>query len=157
MLGKGPMQELTTQKHDFICKKGEKIQQIRPRNLIERSTLPFVGCTVNKMSYQSNKENFVPSKSCRPVLIYTKPTVPMECKTVQKCSFQPVSLPIKEELPWAVKAKFQKPASRMATETVQKLSFMPPGCFVADSECPPFQTASSSSCCFPRAGIVKSC
>lgn len=69
-----PIQNLTTNKHDFICNPVKKLEPIKPKNSIELSKCPFEQNTTMKLSYQSNKPDcYIMLKSFKPVHQYTKP------------------------------------------------------------------------------------
>lgn len=79
-MGDGPIQEITTTRHDYVCKSGTKREPIMPQNLLYIPTGKLESDTVNRLSYPSNKENIIPTKSCKPILSYKAP----ECKFVQR-------------------------------------------------------------------------
>lgn len=74
LLHEGRMQEMTTQKHDFVCKAQERRKIIKPKHCLAKPCAPFESCTTNKLSYQPNKENFIPTESCRPVRQFQIPS-----------------------------------------------------------------------------------
>ncbi|EDS43124.1 conserved hypothetical protein [Culex quinquefasciatus] len=152
LIGDGPIQEVTTTRHDFVCKSGTKRQPIVPQNLLHLPGGRLESDTVNRLSYPANKENIVPTKSCKPILSYKRPerkseprfnsflelitlitiAEPMESDTTQKLSFMPVCPAPKEKYPWAQRARYQPPALPMETDTTAMLSYPPPGEFVED-------------------------
>lgn len=74
LLGKGPIQTLTTHKHDFLCKPLTKLEPIRPKNSFVASKCPIDKDTTMKLSYQcNNKENYMMLKSFKPINQYRKP------------------------------------------------------------------------------------
>lgn len=70
-------------------------------------------------SYQApDHAKLKPAVSFKPEIIYKKPTMPFQDKTVQKMSYQPWPIEDKEEFPWAVKGKYKAPQSAMEQDTV---------------------------------------
>ncbi|XP_052565976.1 uncharacterized protein LOC120419224 [Culex pipiens pallens] len=169
LIGDGPIQEVTTTRHDFVCKSGTKRQPIVPQNLLHLPGGRLESDTVNRLSYPANKENIVPTKSCKPILSYKRPEQPMESDTTQKLSFMPVCPAPKEKYPWAQRARYQPPVQPMETDTTAMLSYPPPGEFVEDCCgaggepcCQSCDPAIVNCCgnlmpdgrCYPRAAIV---
>lgn len=134
LLGEGPMQSLTTQRHDFVSKLCPIIPPIRPREHFPRSTCPLENVTTQKLSFLPPC-GFDKAESFKPVSVYQPPTIPMERETTQRLSFLPYCPPKKERLPWAERPNYCKPMLPMDMNTTQKQSFMPPGCFIDDCCC----------------------
>lgn len=134
LLGEGPMQTLTTQKHDFVCKVIPPRPLIRPVEHFPKVSAPIDKCTTQKLSFMPPC-GFDRAKSFKPVMTYQPPEFPMETETVHRLSFIPYCPPPKEKLPWAERPKYCRPTQPMDTITTQKLSYMPPGCFVRDDCC----------------------
>ncbi|XP_061498453.1 stabilizer of axonemal microtubules 1 isoform X2 [Anopheles gambiae] len=171
LIGDGPMQEVTTQRHDFVCKGQAKRDPIVPQGSLKMPTGRVESATVNRLSYPANKENIVPTKSCKPILVYKRPEEPMESDTTQKLSYMPVCLPQKEHYPWAQRARYQPPNLPMDSDTVQKLSYAPPGQYIEEpcasgAVCCQSCSPAAVNCCanvdtacsgvsYPRAAIVK--
>lgn len=134
LLGEGPMQALTTQKHDFVPKFQYRQSKITPRNNIQRSCGCVEKTTVQRLSFMKpDMCNFSKAESCKPVICYQPPETPMEFETTQKLSFMPVCPSPKDDMPWAQKAKYCPPSIRFARDTIAKLSYQPPGCFLDDN------------------------
>ncbi|XP_058055848.1 stabilizer of axonemal microtubules 1 [Anopheles bellator] len=173
LMGEGPMQEMTTQRHDFVSKAPTKREPIVPTGSLAIPTGRVESDTVNRLSYPAtNKENIIPTKSCKPVLVYKRPEERMESDTTQKLSYMPVCPAPKEHYPWAQRKLYQPPNQPMDSDTVQKLSYPAPGQFI-EEPCP----GSMATCCmackpadvnccsnkegdciapsYPRAAIVK--
>lgn len=72
LLGKGPMQGLTTQKHDFVPKFQYRRSKVLPRDNISKSCASFEKCTVQKLSFQPHC-GVSRTESFRPVANYRKP------------------------------------------------------------------------------------
>lgn len=68
----GPMQDLTTQKHDFVWKPCAKRQLIIPRGHAQRPTAALDTMTTANASYMPITQ-FSPSVSCRPQAQYIRP------------------------------------------------------------------------------------
>lgn len=133
LLGKGPMQALTTQKHDFVPKYQSRRQRVVPRDNISKSCGCMEKCTVQKLSFMPPC-GVTRTKSFKPTFYYKQPDLPMEFETTQKLSYMPVCPKPKENMPWAIKASYMPPTLPFAKDTVTKLSYQPPGCF-QDEEC----------------------
>lgn len=74
LLGKGPMQGLTTQKHDFVPKFQYRRSKVIPLDNIKKG----YGCTekntVNKMSFMKPDTcNYTRVVSCKPIITYKRP------------------------------------------------------------------------------------
>ncbi|XP_055640417.1 stabilizer of axonemal microtubules 1 isoform X2 [Toxorhynchites rutilus septentrionalis] len=143
LIGDGPIQEVTTTRHDFVCKSASKRHPIVPQNLLHIPSAKLESDTINRLSYPANKENIMPPKSCKPILSYKRPELPMDSETTQKMSYMPVCPPPKENYPWAERARYQPPTLPMQTETTSALSYPPPGEYV-DETC---WSASAGPCC----------
>ncbi|XP_021708680.1 stabilizer of axonemal microtubules 1 isoform X1 [Aedes aegypti] len=171
LIGDGPIQEITTTRHDYGCKSGTKREPIVPQNLLHIPQGRLESNTVNRLSYPANKENVQPPKSCKPILSYKRPEIPMESETTNKMSYMPVCPAPKETYPWAQRARYQPPPLPMESETTAKLSYPPPGEFVEEScgsgptggPCCQSCNPSIVNCCanlapdggcYPRAAIV---
>ncbi|XP_053691011.1 stabilizer of axonemal microtubules 2-like [Sabethes cyaneus] len=171
LIGDGPIQEITTTRHDYVCKSATKRDPIMPQNLLHLPTGKLESDTVSRLSYPCNKENIIPTKSCKPILSYKAPELPMERETTQKTSYMPVCPPPKEHYPWAQRARYQPPSLPMESETTAKLSYPPPGYYLEESCestgpagpcCQSCEPAMVNCCanlmpdggCFPRAAIV---
>uniref|UniRef100_A0A182XVL8 Stabilizer of axonemal microtubules 1 n=2 Tax=Anopheles stephensi TaxID=30069 RepID=A0A182XVL8_ANOST len=171
LIGDGPMQEMTTQRHDFVCKGQARRDPIVPQGSLAMPTGRVESATVNRLTYTSNKENMVPTKSCKPIVTYKRPEEPMESDTTQKLSYMPVCPPPKEQYPWAQRARYQPPNMPMDSMTVQKYSYAPPGQYVEEpcsstAGCCQSCNPAAVNCCatvdtacngvsYPRAAIVK--
>ncbi|KOB70103.1 Uncharacterized protein OBRU01_15897 [Operophtera brumata] len=126
MWGQGPMQNLTTQRHDYVPKPSALRQSFKPSNKYHCVEQPFENRTVNRMSYL-NPGRCPIAESYAPQKCYEKPSAKMECSTTQKLSFQPVCTPAPQRPPWACKGQYQKPCQKLEATTVYKSSFLPPG------------------------------
>lgn len=141
---KGPMQEITTTRHDYVPKPIYKTEPCNPENTIARSTEPLSNKTINRLSYLP-VVTFDVVKPTIPTQTLELPKGPMECRTIQKMSYRPIDSQEKVALPWARRDIYQAPTSRMACETVYNMSYDAPGdiyddCLCVcggDSPCPP--------------------
>lgn len=119
----GPLQDLTTQKHDYVPKCTQRRALIIPKPMMHCTQLPLECETIHKLSFP-NPCNAIPTVSCKPSICYQKPCLPVECDTTHKLSFQPVGIQAKEVFPWAQKARFTLPCSPVENETTYKLSYI---------------------------------
>jgi hypothetical protein len=78
MIVKGPMQALTTQRHDFVAKYTRPVMKIYPRNHLKNLCGNFEKCTIQKLSFLPPCAITKP-KSFKPIRIYQKP----ECKLIR--------------------------------------------------------------------------
>lgn len=125
LLGKGPMQQMTTQKHDYVAKPVCRRQLIFPTSKMLKTCALLDKETVQKLSYMApNMDKFSKAISFKPTPIYKQPKVPMDIDTVQKLSYLPVGLHPKEEFPWNKKIKFTRPCIPFEKETTYKLSYL---------------------------------
>lgn len=65
MLGEGAMQDLTTNKHDFVDKPFSRRVMINPRNQMVSSRCPLEKETTNRLSYMM-PTNVIKTVSCKP-------------------------------------------------------------------------------------------
>lgn len=72
LLGEGPMQDLTTQKHDFVCKPICRRPLIRPCSKMLRTSEPLDNQTTAGLSYMCPVP-FCPVASCKPKCAYKMP------------------------------------------------------------------------------------
>lgn len=73
MIAPGPIQEITTTRHDYVAKTTPKRYKIIPEGHIRSASAPFEKQTVNKLSYGSpDMAHFTPAKSCKPIRHYTR-------------------------------------------------------------------------------------
>lgn len=117
-----PLQDLTTQKHDYVAKCAPRRALIKPKPMMHCTPLPLESATIHKLSYPA--PGMVPTVSCKPIICYQKPCLPVECDTTHKMSFQPVGIRAKEIFPWAQKSRFTLPCQPIENETTYKLSYL---------------------------------
>lgn len=134
LLGEGPMQTLTTQRHDFVPKVTVMLQPVRPIEHFPKATAPIEKQTTQKLSFMAPC-GFDRAVSCKPVTVYEPPKIPMEKDTMHRLSFMPVCPVPKDPMPWAEKGRYLKPTVQMEKCTTQRLSYLPPGCYMEDSCC----------------------
>lgn len=132
-VGQGPMQEMTTQKHDFCPKRIKQRESFRPNDAMQRSDMPIDNETTMSCSFQK-PTGFVPSKSFKPDSSYHKPKIPMESNTCNKLSYLTHETKLREIPPWAQKANFQIPIIPMETVTMNASSYAAPGAFILDTD-----------------------
>lgn len=129
--GKGPMQRITTQKHDYCAKRMRTREPFRPNDAMIQSKLPIEDETTMSCSFR-RPDGFVPNPSFKPDLQYKKPKIPMESNTSHSLSYLVNKTKPREIPPWARRANFEIPVDPMESETMQKISYPPPGFFVED-------------------------
>lgn len=151
---KCPLQDLTTQRHDFVWKAGCKRAPIMPLSMQLQPVARMDTQTTAQMSYQPNP-GYVPAKSVQPPAQYVRPSVQMDTNTTQKMSFQPVCSGPREKYQWVEKPAYVRPCVRMDTDTVHHLSYAPPGHYVNDCcercPCPEEAAAPAADGCPPVA------
>jgi hypothetical protein len=148
LLGNGPMQSLTTQKHDFVPKFQFRRTKCIPKDNLRRACGGIENITVQQLSFMPpDMCNFSRTPSCKPIIKYKRPDLPMEFETTQELSYMPVCPSPKEDMPWARKAKYCPPTICFAKDTIAKLSYQPPGCFMDDSNCEIPVACDAPSCC----------
>ncbi|XP_076634600.1 uncharacterized protein LOC143348362 [Colletes latitarsis] len=123
-LGRGPLQSVTTQKHDYSWKSVEPVQPFKAQQNLYCAPEPIHDDTTYNLSYyQSNCH--LPALSYAPLRKYAKPDVPMEGCTTYKLSYWPSDTPMKEEQPWYTKRVFTPPVEPVDGCTTYKLSYWP--------------------------------
>ncbi|OXU26898.1 hypothetical protein TSAR_015818 [Trichomalopsis sarcophagae] len=128
LLGRGPIQECTTQKCDFTWKCVTPEAGFRPEANLELSRAPFECCTTNRLSYMPNcSECLLPNKSYAPIRKHEPSDVPMDLDTTMQLSYQPVGEATRVEKPWAEKPAYHKPTTNLDDNTTYNLSYIPPG------------------------------
>lgn len=125
LLGKGPMQQITTNKHDYVAKPVCRRSIILPISKMLKTCASLDKETVQKLSYMPpNMNKFSKAVSFKPIAIYQQPQIPMEIDTIQKLSYLPIGLkPREQEFPWNKKIKFTRPCISFENETTYKLSY----------------------------------
>lgn len=124
LLGKGPLADETTNRHDYVPKYVDKAEPFHPQNNLGLSDCPFATKTVQKMSYMPVDciERREPLKTKGSI---EWPTGKMDGNTIQKMSYQPVKIPRKQFLPWAQKTPYCPPTIKMNGDTIYKKSYIP--------------------------------
>lgn len=128
-LGKGPMQEMTTNRHDFVPKSRKKQPPIVPDDHFVPSAQSLSNDTTTRLSYPGQYE-IMSTPSCRPVSNYRPPEEPIETATIQRLSYPPIEMSRREIPPWALQPSFQMPYTPMETSTTHGLSFNAPGHYI---------------------------
>ncbi|XP_018392472.1 PREDICTED: LOW QUALITY PROTEIN: stabilizer of axonemal microtubules 1-like [Cyphomyrmex costatus] len=136
LLGRGPMQDETTQKHDYTWKRVMPPTEVRPENNLTFSSLPLESCTTHRLSYIPNDhECLLPIKSYAPICKYQPSDVAMESETTMRLSYQPVEPTNQIDKPWAAAPSYYSPVNPMEDNTTYNLSYIPPGVLVPLSSC----------------------
>lgn len=136
LLGEGPMQDITTHRHDYVPKTSAVRPGLlkQPQNLYT-SDCPLSDKTIHRMSYQPVKPQLV--TPIRPIDSIDKPCGKIADKTIHNMSYLPWEPTEPVDKPWALKQKYQPPKLRMDDNTVHKMSYGPPGTFVeCNDNCP---------------------
>lgn len=138
LLGEGPIQDITTNKHDYVPKHIIKAFPIRPSPNLYPSECPLSDKTTNRLSYMP--VDTAKSRRCaiRPIPALPRPCGPFEKNTVQKMSYMPWEPQEPIDMPWAAKKKFSPPTLRMSDNTVNRLSYAPPGIYVECDDDDPY-------------------
>lgn len=105
MIGKGPIDSVTTVRHDFSQKHVEKAKAIVPCGNIRLSTGKLEASTTAKLSY-GDPGPTEPTITFKPMRIYCPPSEPIPHVTTQKLSYQPVCIEEKEIHPWQQKPSY---------------------------------------------------
>ena len=129
LLGKGPIQKVTTQKHDFVPKRICLTGLAKPPDADWRSHQAMESNTTMKLSFQQ-PANVTRTVSCKPESAYRPPLGPMDTRTTQKQSYMPVETKPRVIPLWAVKPEYRRPEVKMDDKTTQKTSYQLPGWFV---------------------------
>ncbi|KAK6621469.1 hypothetical protein RUM44_001276 [Polyplax serrata] len=131
MMGAGPMQSMTTQRHDFTPKPIVMAESFRPRNAPATSNFKMEETTTFRASYLPN-ENIERTQSYKPMASYKKSNFPLESDTINRLSFQPWTPMPKEEFPWTKKPKYEQPTRLMENNSIYRGSYLAPGGYVQD-------------------------
>ncbi|XP_063226780.1 stabilizer of axonemal microtubules 2 isoform X2 [Bacillus rossius redtenbacheri] len=127
LLGDGPMQDETTQRHDYQPQPLGRMDAIKPLPNLVLSNRPFDDLTTMIASYLPPGPCAVPPESFAPKRVYKPSSTPLDDNTTHKMSFVPQAPPPKEDIPWARRAGFQPPCHPMECCTIYKTSFLAPG------------------------------
>ncbi|KAG5317897.1 SAXO1 protein, partial [Pseudoatta argentina] len=136
LLGRGPMQDETTQKQDYTWKRGMPSTMLRPENNLTFSSLPLESCTTHRLSYIPNDHEYVlPIQSYAPIRKYQPSDIAMESETTMRLSYQPVEPADQIEKPWAMAVPYYSSVNPMEDNTTYNLSYIPPGTLAPLSPC----------------------
>ncbi|XP_026675213.1 stabilizer of axonemal microtubules 1 [Ceratina calcarata] len=137
-LGRGPMQDVTTQKHDFTWKNVPVSPDLRREDSLATACAPFEKCTTYKLSYINNDKCLLPLPSYAPDRTYRPSDVPMTTETIMQLSYQPVDGVTPVDKPWAEQPRYQVPTTPMDDNTTYNCSYMLPGTLVpiCPTSCP---------------------
>ncbi|XP_015179987.1 PREDICTED: uncharacterized protein LOC107068281, partial [Polistes dominula] len=143
LLGRGPMQDETTQKHDYTWRYCTPSREIRPENNLTCAPIPLECCTTHKLSYIPNDSTtLLRNNSYAPCRQYQPPNLPMESETTMRLSYQPVEPADRVPKPWSKIPSYHKPVTPLDDNTTYNLSYIPPGTLVP---LPPCYTSCSTS------------
>ncbi|KAG7210914.1 hypothetical protein KM043_016291 [Ampulex compressa] len=136
MFGRGPMQDVTTQKCDYTWKQTQLQTAIRPENNLILASTPLECRTTHRLSYIPNDhKSLTPIESYAPIRKYRASDVPMESDTTMQLSYQPVESAAEVEKPWSSVAPYCLPITPMEDNTTYNLSYIPPGTLVPHQSC----------------------
>ncbi|XP_073998119.1 stabilizer of axonemal microtubules 1 [Rhodnius prolixus] len=131
--GQGPMQEITTTRHDYTPKPIINVRQIKQMPNIGLSKSPMEGDSIMTLSYKCPDYNrYEPPASFRPDKRYMPPDAPMDGNTVHKMSYVPWEPLQREEIPWGKPSSYTGPRAPLDGTTIYNGSFIPPGKLVED-------------------------
>lgn len=150
--GRGPMQELTTHRHDFTPK---PMHPVRPYKYLENIGVPETPMerqTTHRMSYTPiDIKCLDPPQSYRPVQQVSPPCEPFPAETVYRTSYLPVK---PKPRPPKCTPVYEKPCIPMSGRTIYTGSFVPPGCFIKD-EAPAEDPTKGCYCIYPGECLVE--
>uniref|UniRef100_A0A170Z048 Protein fam154b-like protein n=1 Tax=Triatoma infestans TaxID=30076 RepID=A0A170Z048_TRIIF len=131
--GHGPMQEITTSRHDYTPKPLVGVELIKQRPNIGLSKAPMEGDSIMGLSYKCpDYHRFEPTLSFKPDKRYLPPEAPMDGNTVQKMSYVPWEPLQKEDIPWGKREPYAGPRAPLDGNTIYNGSFIPPGKLIED-------------------------
>lgn len=125
----GPIQTMTTQKHDFCFKTTKRVAPVIRDDNLRGSSMPIDDSTVTKLSFQEPGD-LTKTPSFKPNREYKQPEQKMDTETCQKLSYLPVQTEPRFFPPWGRKKQFQKPEIPMSCDTMYEHSYPPPGQFI---------------------------
>ncbi|XP_014609754.1 PREDICTED: uncharacterized protein LOC106789785 [Polistes canadensis] len=146
LLGKGPMQDETTQKHDYTWRYSTPLDVIKPENNLTCAPIPLECCTTHKLSYIPNDcTTLLRNNSYAPYRQYQRPNLPMESETTMSLSYQPVEQADRVPKTWNQIPSYHTPVTPLDDNTTYNLSYIPPGTLVPLSPC--YTSCSTSNNC----------
>ncbi|CAL7949219.1 unnamed protein product [Xylocopa violacea] len=136
LLGKGPMQEVTTQKHDYTWKNIPVDPDARREDNLVFASSPVECCTTYRLSYFENDHKLLtPIENYAPIRTFRPADMPMTSETVMQLSYQPVGCIDQVEKPWSKAPPYHLPVTPMEDNTTYKTSYLLPGTLVPHSSC----------------------
>ncbi|XP_025074402.1 stabilizer of axonemal microtubules 1-like [Pogonomyrmex barbatus] len=148
-LGRGPMEDVTTHKHDYLWKSAKRSEMIKAQDNLCSPCTALSDDTTYRLSYY-NSPCLLPIQSYAPIRQYLKSDVPMENCTTYKLSYWPNKPLVKEEIPWSRKEEYHRPMTPMNGCTTYNLSYWP-HCGEKPRESFSFQKTENllnAGCCF---------
>ncbi|XP_043269167.1 stabilizer of axonemal microtubules 1-like, partial [Venturia canescens] len=160
LMARGPMQDVTTQRHDYTWKSTdfELAEGYHPEDSLVLSPLPLDCCTTHRLSYfPNNIKCLTREKPFKPARKYCPQDVPMDSETTMSLSYQPVEIPVPQEKPWITTAAYNPPVIPVDDSTTYNLSYIPPGTLVpSDEPCdPPPDLCAVSPSPFPCPSCIR--
>lgn len=129
---RGPLQDITTNKHDYVPKPFSKRCIMKTSHNLATGCGPSQTCTTNRASYKAHQMSKV--EKIVPAANICFSSCPMEQNTTQKLSYQPNSVQEREHYQWMDKGTYKPPCQKVEGNTVYRMSYEPPG-DVVDDEC----------------------
>nr|XP_012135483.1 PREDICTED: protein FAM154A-like [Megachile rotundata] len=146
MLGRGLMQDVTTQKHDFTWKRIEVEPGVRPRDNLIPACAPVECCTTHRMSYIPT-DCKSPVESYAPIRVYAPSDIPMDAETIMRLSYQPVGPSYQTEKSYSKTCVYQPPNTPIDDHTTYNLSYIPPGMLAPCCMEKPKPCIAAAQCC----------
>lgn len=148
LAGSGPMQSVTTQRHDFTRKPFVSTENFRPRPYLPSSDHKMDDVTTFRASYRPN-ETYERAPSYKPMSVYRPPDSSMDSETINRSSYRAWDPIPKQEIPWKTADLYRRPEGRIDGTTVYRGSYFAPGVFVPDGNSPSDEKENDCLCSHP--------
>jgi hypothetical protein len=148
----GPIQDVTTSRHDFVSKYGQKPPKIYPRDHLVASTASLSNDTTTRLSYPGHTDIEI-RPSFKPLVTFQQPDNPFDTGTTQKLSYLPLNVTKREIPPWAVRPLFTYPNGKIDDSTTQKMSYLLPGTFAENDNGNDDRALGDEYEGYPKAGL----
>ncbi|XP_017796121.1 PREDICTED: uncharacterized protein LOC108577476 [Habropoda laboriosa] len=123
-LGRGPIQDVTTQKCDYIWKTTPLEPDLRHKDNLIPGGSPIECCTTYRLSYLENNKGLTSIENYAPVRTYRPSDIPMKSETVMQLSYQPVEAQIPVEKPWSEQPAYNCPVNPIDNNTTYNTRFV---------------------------------
>ncbi|XP_047344973.1 stabilizer of axonemal microtubules 1-like [Vespa velutina] len=125
LLGRGPMQDETTQKHDYTWRQCIPPSEIRPEDNLMCAPIPLECCTTHKLSYIPNNHTaLLRNNSYAPHSLYQRSNLPMESETTMRLSYQPVEPVVPVSKPWSKMPLYHSAITPIDDNTTYNLRYL---------------------------------